>query len=233
MRKNTERDDQNLIVGLDYTFDENGKIQWRKLIKNEFLVPNKDRTQETDVSKLEDKDVLVLLAGFKELADIHGYTKVSYKFPVAQPDFVSCICRIDFIPSYHTEMRPISFESCADASHNNSQAIGGKYFLTTTAENRAFVRVVRNFLRLQNILGRDEIVFGAKNQFDDSDSNPASPQNAAKDKMKKMGFNSFKEARVKFDELGITDYNGYETLNDVPGDKMMGLMINLNKIKKG
>ena len=48
--KNIERDDQNLIIGLDYPFDENGKINWRKLIKNEYLVPNKDRTQETAVS---------------------------------------------------------------------------------------------------------------------------------------------------------------------------------------
>jgi hypothetical protein len=232
MRKNIERDDQNLIVGLDYTFDENGKIQWRKLIKNEYLVPNKDRTQETDVSKLEDKDILVLLGGFKELADIHGYTKVSYKFPVAQPDFVSCICRIDFIPSYNTEMRQISFESCADASHNNTQSIGGKYFLTTTAENRAFVRAVRNFLRI-NILAKDELVLGAKNQFEEqAENNPASPKNAVLDKMKKMGFTSFKEARVKFEEINILDYKGFETLNDVPGDKMMGLMMNLNKLKK-
>lgn len=232
MRKNTERDDQNLIVGLDYTFDENGKIQWRKLIKNEFLVPNKDRTQETDVSKLEDKDVLVLLAGFKELADIHGYTKVSYKFPVAQSDFVSCVCRIDFIPSYHTEMRAISFESCADASYNNTIPMNGKYFLTTTAENRAFVRAVRNFLRI-NVLGRDEITFGGKGAQNEEQSeiNPASPKNVAREKIKKMGFTSFKEVANKLKEIGITDFD-YERLDLVPTDKIMSLMGHLSKIGK-
>lgn len=108
-----------------------------------------------------------------------------------------------------------------------------KNYLVETGTNRAEARAIRNAL-LISVVSREEISPTQQEEarFEENDTNPASPQNAAKDKMKKMGFNSFKEARVKFDELGITDYNGYETLNDVPGDKMMGLMINLNKIKK-
>ena len=43
------RDTDGLIKGVDYVFNEDGLIDWRKMIKTEHLVPNKDRTSETDV----------------------------------------------------------------------------------------------------------------------------------------------------------------------------------------
>ncbi len=53
----TKRDESGLIVQpkIDYVFHEDGTVDWRKMVKQEFLVPNKQRAgDETDVSKLED-----------------------------------------------------------------------------------------------------------------------------------------------------------------------------------
>ena len=68
--KQTKRDQDGLIEGMDYVFNEGGQIDWRKMVKQEFLVANRDRTSESDVTKLEDNQLLILLGGIKELAQI-------------------------------------------------------------------------------------------------------------------------------------------------------------------
>src|SRR5215216_6857420 len=70
------RNEHGLYTDLDYVFLPNGDVDWRKMIPAEFIVPNKDKTQETDVSKLEDKDLLILLEGFQKVADIRGHQSV-------------------------------------------------------------------------------------------------------------------------------------------------------------
>ena len=59
---------------MDYIYDEDGFVNWRKMIKSDYLVPNKDRTSQTDVTKLKDHQVLILLQGIKELAQIRVIT---------------------------------------------------------------------------------------------------------------------------------------------------------------
>ena len=39
---------------IPYEFNEDGSVNWRKMIKPEYLVSNKQSTDETDVSKLDD-----------------------------------------------------------------------------------------------------------------------------------------------------------------------------------
>ena len=79
---------------IPYIYNEDGSVNWRKMIRPEFLVPNKQRTQETDITKLEDKDLLILLGGIKELAQIRGFTCVSYDVPEAGPAYVIASCYI-------------------------------------------------------------------------------------------------------------------------------------------
>jgi len=55
---------------INYIFNEDGSVNWRKMIKPEFLVANRDRTDETDISKLEDNELIILLGGLKDLANI-------------------------------------------------------------------------------------------------------------------------------------------------------------------
>ena len=42
-------------ANINYVYNEDGTINLRKMVKTEYLVPNRQKTQETDVSKLEDK----------------------------------------------------------------------------------------------------------------------------------------------------------------------------------
>ena len=47
--KTQERDEMGMLSGVDYVFDESGSIDWRKMVKPEFLVPNRDRTKDTNI----------------------------------------------------------------------------------------------------------------------------------------------------------------------------------------
>ena len=61
-----KRDSNGLLEGVDYVFTEDGLIDWRKMVKTEYLVSNRDRTSETDVTKLTDAQLIILLGGIKE-----------------------------------------------------------------------------------------------------------------------------------------------------------------------
>ena len=71
--KELKRDDNGLLDGVNYVFNEEGLVDWRKMVKQEYLVANRQRAKSLDVSELEDKDLLILLVGIKELAQIIGY----------------------------------------------------------------------------------------------------------------------------------------------------------------
>lgn len=158
-----KRDINGLLECVDYTFNPDNTINWRGMISKEYLVPNRDsfknqkdiNIKEIDVTTLSDNQLLILLAGLKELAQIRGYTNVSYDVIQSQPDYVSVKCTIDWIPNYETGMQQVSFSALADAHLDNTKDFA-KNFLMAIAENRAFVRAVRSFLKI-NIVGNDEM----------------------------------------------------------------------------
>ena len=174
---------------IPYVFNEDGYVNWRKMIRPEFLVANKQRTQETDISKLEDKDLLILLGGIKELAQIRGFTCVSYDVPEAGPNYVIASCYINWIGNYETSNVDVSFQSLADASPDNTQSFARNY-LAAIAENRAFVRCVRNFLKI-NIVGQEEV--GVKVIEEPGSDNPISPAAVLHNLMKEKG--------ISFDQI--------------------------------
>ena len=122
---------------------------------DKWLVPNRDKTDVTDVSKLKDTELIILLGGIKELAQIRGYTDLTYEVNCPSPDYVVATCKITWIPNYETENKPVTFSAIGDASMSNTSDFARNY-LAATAENRAFVRCVRSFLRI-NIVGGDEL----------------------------------------------------------------------------
>ena len=146
---NIARDSSGLITKpkIEYAFTDEGLIDWRKLVNDKWLVPNRQRTDETDTSKLEDKDLLILLGGIKELAQIRGYSSVEYDIRSPSLDYVVATCKITWIPNFETEDREITFSAIGDASPHNTQSFA-KHFLGPIAENRSFVRCVRNFLKI-------------------------------------------------------------------------------------
>ena len=213
---------------INYIYNEDGTINWRKMVKTEYLVPNRQKTQETDVSKLEDKDLLILLGGIKELAQIRGYTTVEYKVVAATENYFATSCRIIWIPNYETDGREIVFEALADATSNNTKSFA-RFFLAAIAENRAFVRCVRNFLKI-NIVSQEEL--GDAKLIDDSNilvENPTSPQTLLEKTMKDKGvtFDILKKKLIKEKFEGAENFN---TITDIPKVKIFELIDRIKRI---
>jgi len=217
-------------ANIHYVYNDDGTINWRKMVKQEYLVPNRQKTQETDVSKLEDRDLLILLGGIKELAQIRGYTSVEYKVVAATEGYFATSCRITWTPNYETGHREVIFEALADASSNNTKSFA-RFFLAAIAENRAFVRCVRNFLKI-NIVSQEEL--GDAKLLEEAvtaNENPTSPQVLLEKVMKEknISFESLKERLIKEDFQNAQSFN---SLQEIPKSKIFELIERIKKIKK-
>jgi|7_EtaG_2_1085326.scaffolds.fasta_scaffold15038_3 hypothetical protein len=221
-----KRDENGLLDGVKHIFGEDGLIDWRKMVKDKYLYPNPSKNlSETDVSKLSDNDLCILLGGLKELAQIRGYSNIKYDVSTPSSDYVVATCSITWIPNYETEGREVTFSSVGDASLENSSPVFGVYYLATSAENRAFVRCVRNFLRI-NIVSKEEI-----------GSNPNKGSGTEKNIQEKMIgpwpylSELLKEKDISFDkvksQLEKENFDGTEKLNsiyDIPKLKCMEII---------
>lgn len=216
---------------INYIYNEDGTINWRGMVKPQYLVPNRQKTQETDVSKLEDKDLLILLGGIKELAQIRGYTDVEYKVVAASDSYFSTACKITWIPNYETEGRRITFEALADASVHNTKNFA-RFFLAAIAENRAFVRCVRNFLKI-NIVSQEEL--GDAKLLDDSSDiqqeNPTSPY-ALLDKVMKDKSLNFDQLKTKLVKEKFENVEKINNIQDIPKVKVFELIERIKKYDK-
>lgn len=227
--KKTIRNQDGLIEGLTYHFNEDNSINWRKMIKPEFLVSNRDRTSETDITKLEDKDLLILLGGIKDVAQKRGFTSVTYDVKCPSADYVVATCTIDWIPNYETENNSIRFSAIGDASPANTKDFA-KYFLGPIAENRAFIRCVRNFLKI-NIVGQDEIGKSKHNVDDSSESTPIFEPNAILEKVMKEKNISFSKLKEKLMKENYANAESFVSLSDIPKIKIFELIERIQKMK--
>jgi hypothetical protein len=194
----------------DYKYNEDGTVNWRAMVKPEFLYPNKDwfelrgKPVPDSVDGLADNQLLIKLGGLKELAKLRGYNQVSYDVIKCERDYVVVKCRIHWKPFCESPEKGMTedycvFEDMANATLDNTNDFCAK-FLETIATNRAFVRCVRNFLGI-NIVGDDEID-KSKNKvaaYENSESNilNITPQGLlkklAKDKLGCDNFDDFKK----------------------------------------
>ncbi len=218
-----------------YQFTDDGLIDWRKMVKDCYLYPNPSKNlSETDVSKLDDRDLCILLGGLKELAQIRGYTSVDYEVVAPSPDCVIATCKITWIPNYETENKEVSFSAIGDSSLNNTTGIGGVYYLASTAENRAFARCIRSFLRI-NVVSREELAKGflkAKSNESSSDvsSGSSSPASLLEETMKKKGV-PFSQIKTKLESEGIEGASEMNSVDDIPKDKIFELIDRIKKAK--
>ena len=215
--KQNERNSQGLLENVEYSYKEDGSIDWRKMVKNDYLVPNKQRTSESDVSKLDDSKILILLAGIKELAQIRGFKSVKYTVSHADMEYVCVTCGITWIGNYETGGEEVYFESMADAGTHNTESFG-QSFLATTAENRAFVRAVRNFLKI-NLVGNEEMgpkkIASSGNSYQNFSSNKFSAVNYLETTLREnnISFNYVKERMISEE---ISGAENWQTVNDIP-----------------
>lgn len=239
-----KRNQHGLLDGVNYEFNEDGSINWRAMIKSEFLYPNKDwfegRRQQVPASieGLNDKQLLIMLGGIKELAKLRGFNNVSYTISHISEDYVVAKCQISWIGNYETDDRTIIFEDVANATADNTDDFCIK-FLETIACNRAFVRCVRNFLNI-HIVGADEID-KSKNRVIDlgdmlvSTAIPVTPQGALEKAVnEKLKINSFEDFKEHLRALWISEkYRNEEAKNwnsfkDVPAKESRVLLKIIN-----
>jgi hypothetical protein len=231
-----KRNEYGLTEGLDYVFQENGLVDWRKMIKPEFLVPNRQRTQETNVSELQDRDLIILLGGIKDLAQIRGFTDVRYDVKFASLEYAAASCTIKWTPNYETENGEVTFQSMSSATVDNTNGFG-KLYLVEMAENRSFCRCVRNFLKI-NIVSWDEMSGASPSSA--SSSAPASvkskrnalanPSFLLAKKMKEKGV-SFEDVvgKITKEEM-MQDPEGITELEDIPKSLTFKLIERINKL---
>lgn len=199
------RDKLGLLTSVDYIFNEDGSVNWRAMIKPEFLYPNKDwfEIRKLDmpqsVEGLEDKQLLIMLGGIKELAKLRGFHSVDYDVRNVRDDYVVAKCTINWMGNYESSFEEIDYSEYANATAANTDDFCFK-FLETIACNRAFVRCVRNYLNV-HIVGADEMD-KSKNRVSEplettiSNALPISAQGtlekAVHEKLNLVDFESFK-----------------------------------------
>lgn len=232
------RGENGLLLGKSYEFTDDGLVNWRKMINSKYLVPNLSKfpsgteNKDLNVQELDDSQLLILLGGIKELANIRGYSQVEYKVFNCTQNHVAVSCKITWIPNFETSNNQVGFESLADAHLDNTKSFA-KDFLMAIAENRAFVRAVRNFLRI-NILGSDELG-DTKNQTvvhtesgTENTIAASHPANVLKEAMSKanISFDKIKETMVK---ERVENAETWNEISDIPHKMIFSL---IQRIKK-
>ncbi len=224
-----KRNEFGLYEHVNYVFNEDGSVNWRKMVKPEFLVVNKDSFERrnqvppSSTEGLEDKDLIILLGGIKELAKIRGYNSVTH-YPLAITDtYVAVRSSINWIPNYETDGRQISFEAWGDAHSGNVSSFVRPY-LASVAENRGFSRAVRNFLGI-NIVSQEEL--GA-NSKEVTDSTTGKPIEGLKRLLEANGisFEAFLNRMVKEQFPGADKWTGFD---DIPVECTFELIEKTNK----
>jgi hypothetical protein len=220
------RNENGLLKNIAYKHNDDGTVDWKAMVKPEFLVPNKDKFPagtdfgSIDVTQLEDGQLLILLGGIKDVACIRGFTKVNYNVITARQDYVAVKCNIAWIPNYETGMLPVKFSALADAHFENTSGFGNK-FLMAIAENRAFIRAVRNFLRI-NIVGQDEIDPKKKNEIIE-ESQPTNPANVLNKVMSEVGLN-FDTIKAKLISESDSEATEWNSISDIPKKRIFEII---------
>ena len=245
------RNSLGLLQSIDYEFNEDGSVNWRAMVDSKHLFPNKSwfeaRNKPTprSVEGLQDNQLLIKLAGIKELAKLRGYNSVRYNVVKCEKDHVAIKCEISWVPNFEnpsqeSDYLPAStqFEDVANATTENTSSFATK-FLETIAANRSFVRCVRNFLNV-HIVGDDEI--------DKSNGLPQHPEadeveplkkltpngvldSLASSKLKCTSFNDFKDKLRELWTLELyrnDNAKNWNSYDDVPA-KEARLLINIIK----
>lgn len=238
-----KRNPFGLLDYVDYEFNEDGSVNWRSMIKDEHLFPNKSwfDLRKKDVPRsivgLKDHQLLIKLSGIKELAKLRGFSDVSYEVVKCEIDHVAAICHMKFLPNYETSGQAVEFQDMANATFDNTSSFATK-FLETIACNRAFVRCVRNFLNV-HIVGDDEIDKSSPNNPMSGMQSNLSPtltaysmvENLAKEKLNCSNFEEFKFIlrewwkNGKYKNDSVKDWNDY---SDIPPAESRILMKAIN-----
>ena len=237
-----KRNSHGLLENVEYIFNEDGSVNWRAMIKEEFLYPNKgwfdSRNQPVPTSPegLEDKQLLIMLGGIKELAKMRGYSTVAFDVVHSSDGYVTAKCMINWNKNYETQDEVV-YEDYANATLSNTDSFCAK-FLETIACNRAFVRCVRNYLNI-HIVGADEIdksQASAQSYESDAVATPITPVDLLEKTLReKHNVDSFEGCKNVLRDLWKTEsYRNekakeWSCFKDIPAKEARKLIVVLNK----
>lgn len=215
-----QRDEHGLLKNIQYSFNPDGSVNWREMIREEHLFPNRSwfesRSKEipTSIDGLKDHQLLIKLSGIKELAKLRGFSSVAYHSEKCEHNHVAINCTMQFIGNYETGGEQVTFQDMANATLENTSSFATK-FLETIACNRAFVRCVRNFLNV-HIVGDDEIDKSNKPvQISEISTGSLTPAEILKSQCaQKLNCSTFEEFKNKLREFWESElYQNKEAAN--------------------
>ena len=157
---------------------------------------------------------------------------VSLYFTAYLFDYVVATCRIKWIPNYETEGREVVFSAMGDASPENTTDFT-KWYLAAMAENRAFVRCVRNFLKI-NIVGSDECGDVKKGRAKEKPAKETltDPRSQLEELMKNKGVSlDILKERLRKEEYKNAGFAEHYN-NTIPGKMYDDMEISSNRISK-
>jgi len=237
-----KRNEHGLLENVDYEFNEDGTVNWRAMIKPEFLYPNKgwfdvrNKPVPTSTEGLDDKQLLIMLGGIKELAKMRGYSTVAFDVVHSSDGYVTAKCTISWNKNYETQ-DGVVYQDYANATLANTDNFCAK-FLETIACNRAFVRCVRNYLNI-HIVGADEIdkSQGSGQAVEaDAIATPITPVDLLEKTLReKHGVDSFESCKKVLRDLWKDDkYRNesaaeWDSFADIPAKEARKLIVALNK----
>ena len=240
-----KRNGHGLLENAEYIFNEDGSVNWRAMIKPEFLYPNKgwfearNKAVPTSIEGLDDKQLLIMLGGIKELAKMRGYHNVDFTVTNVSDDHVTAKCQIDWTENYESFSGGIypRYTDVANATLSNTDSFCAK-FLETIACNRAFVRCVRNYLNI-HIVGADEIDKSqatAQSYESDAVATPITPVDLLEKTLReKHGVESFDGCKEVLRDLWKSEsYRNesakrWKSFKDIPAKEARRLIVVLNK----
>jgi hypothetical protein len=230
-----ERNEFGLLKHIDYVFNEDGSVNWRKMIKPEYLVVNKKNFEKRNqkapesIEGVDDKDLLILLGGIRNLAMIRGFSKFQHHPLCVQPGYAAIRTTVTWFPNFEWNNVSVESDGWADAHKNNTTGFTQLYF-PSIAENRGFIRAVRNFLNIK-IVGADEI--GPDSMPEDEDagtqeniSGKAQDRLAELLKKHNVAFPNFKNRMI---QNGF-DAEEWTSVKNIPSDKIFDVINVTNKL---
>lgn len=243
-----KRNVDGLINGLEYHYLDDGKINWRKMLKSEHVTVFREKKEEVenkygknieelDLTQVEDKYLLLLLSGIRYLCSIRG--AISVKPQVVEANSNRCVVQtsIKWIPNFETNNLIVEYGDVGAASIENTYSFGQRY-LEACATNRAFVRAVRNFLGI-NIVAYDEVgpTPKNKNESENESSIPGGykPCNLLEQKVDSLGlsFDKFKEGITsRYKDKIKSEPEKWTSYSDIPSKDIYVLLSIMEDAKK-
>lgn len=207
-----------LREGVEYIYSPDGFINWLEMVDKSEIVPNKgnferrNKSAPSSAEGLDYKDCLILLAGFKKVARLRGMKSVRFNTIVSGTEYVDVECVIEWFPNFETGNQAVQFAAKGDASISNCDSFT-KYYLSAIAENRSFVRAVRNFLNIP-VLGKDEIGVTPEPVKVESEVR-SSPHSILSELMAKKNI-SFEKLKSKMIKDSLGNAEKYMQVSDIP-----------------